>query len=308
MPARNFTSEKYRYGQNGQEKEHEIFNEAYSAEYWMYDSRLGRRWENDPIVKPHESPYAAFANNPIWFTDKVGLDTIPSGEFGVEKPFDFEKDVLLLPDVVITPQETPTSSTPSTPKTNTNNINTPTTINFPTEQQIELGGNNQLPGINQVLANTAWRTQAPNWTTCLPTSQTILRNNGVNNPAPRNLAIQMTTENAGRNGLNIAETANQGLMAINQSLQNGIPIIVGVNHTFGNNYNEGTTDHFIIIIGRGYVQGRLYYRFFDVGTQRANMGTSPMNRLFLQNNNTLNGITQYNQRRYTVSQVRPNGQ
>ena len=219
MPGRNFTSEKYRYGQNGQEKEHEIFNEAYSAEYWMYDSRLGRRWENDPIVKPHESPYAAFANNPIWFTDKVGLDTIPSGEFGVEKPFDFEKDVLLLPDVVITPQETPTSSTPSTPKTNTNNINTPTTINFPTEQQIELGGNNQLPGINQVLANTAWRTQAPNWTTCLPTSQTILRNNGVNNPAPRNLAIQMTTENAGRNGLNIAETANQGLMAINQSLQ-----------------------------------------------------------------------------------------
>jgi RHS repeat-associated protein len=307
MPGRSFSSNSYRYGQNGQEKEDEIFNGVYSAEYWMYDSRLGRRWENDPIVKPHESPYAAFANNPIWFTDKAGLDTIPSSKVDM-KTFNVEKDIIQLPEVTITPQETPAPSTASTPQTNTNNANTPTTINIPTPQQIELGGNNRLPVINDVLPNAAWRTQAPNWTACFTTCQTILRNNGVNNPAPRNLAIQMTTENTARNGLNIAPNANQGLIAINQSLQNGVPIIVGVNHTFGNNYNEGTTDHFIVIIGRGYDQGRLYYRFFDVGTQRANMGASPMNRLFLQNNNTLSGVTQYNQRRYTVSQVRPNGQ
>jgi hypothetical protein len=40
----------------------------------MYDSRIGRRWELDPIVKPWESPYATFANNPIWHSDPKGLD------------------------------------------------------------------------------------------------------------------------------------------------------------------------------------------------------------------------------------------
>ncbi|MFO0478170.1 MAG: hypothetical protein ACK50L_05260 [Bacteroidota bacterium] len=189
------------------------------------------------------------------------------------------------------------------------NSDAPVTFNMPTPQQMEEGGNNRLPVVNDILPNAAWLTQAPNWKACFTTCQKILSNNGVKNPAPRNLAIQMTTENFARNGLNISPTANQGLDAINQSLRNGAPIIVGVNHTFGNGYNEGTTDHFVIINGSGHnQQGRLYYKFFDVGTERQKMGTSTMNRLYLQNNNTLSGVTQYNQRRYTVSQVRPNGQ
>ena len=48
---------------------------SYTAEYWQYDSRLGRRWNVDPVVKPWESPYAAFANNPIRCTDRKGADT-----------------------------------------------------------------------------------------------------------------------------------------------------------------------------------------------------------------------------------------
>jgi hypothetical protein len=98
----------------------------------------------------------------------------------------------------------------------------------------------------------------------------------------------------------------QGIDAINESLDRNEPIIVGVNHTFGNTYNEGTTDHFLIIVGRGEENGRAYYTFFDVGTTRREAGTHPQNRLYLRNNNTLIGVTQYNQRRYTVSQVRPN--
>src|SRR5690554_171848 len=74
MPSRTFTGNRYRYGFNGAEKENEIYGEgnAYSAEYWMYDSRLGRRWNLDPVVKHHESSYAAFANNPVWFVDPLG--------------------------------------------------------------------------------------------------------------------------------------------------------------------------------------------------------------------------------------------
>jgi hypothetical protein len=67
----------YRYGAGGQEKVDEISGSGnhYTAMFWEMDPRLGRRWERDPVVKHHESPYAIFANNPIWFIDPLGADT-----------------------------------------------------------------------------------------------------------------------------------------------------------------------------------------------------------------------------------------
>jgi hypothetical protein len=50
---------------------------SYTAEYWQYDSRLGRRWNVDPITYPWQSSYAAFNNNPIYFTDPLGLEGDP---------------------------------------------------------------------------------------------------------------------------------------------------------------------------------------------------------------------------------------
>ncbi|MEW6772989.1 MAG: hypothetical protein AB1304_03215 [Bacteroidota bacterium] len=65
----------YRFGFNTQEKVNEISPDHYTAKYWEYDARLGRRWERDPVVKYHESPYAILGNNPIWFVDADGRDT-----------------------------------------------------------------------------------------------------------------------------------------------------------------------------------------------------------------------------------------
>lgn len=82
MPGRAWTggADKYRYTHNGHEREDEVFKGVQSAEYWMYDSRLLRRWERDPVVKPWESPYAAFGNNPILNTDPKGLNALlPDG-------------------------------------------------------------------------------------------------------------------------------------------------------------------------------------------------------------------------------------
>jgi RHS repeat-associated protein len=63
----------------GQEKDDEIAGSgnSYTAEYWQYDSRLGRRWNVDPITYPWQSSYAAFNNNPIYFTDPLGLEGDP---------------------------------------------------------------------------------------------------------------------------------------------------------------------------------------------------------------------------------------
>ncbi len=75
MPGRSFNANGYRFGFNGQEMDNEVFNNpstSYTAEFWQYDSRIGRRWNIDPVVKPWESSYATFGGNPIWFSDPKG--------------------------------------------------------------------------------------------------------------------------------------------------------------------------------------------------------------------------------------------
>ena len=60
------------------ESDDEIYGikNLYTALFWQYDSRIGRRWNVDPVIKFHESPFSAFANNPILFIDPLGNDTI----------------------------------------------------------------------------------------------------------------------------------------------------------------------------------------------------------------------------------------
>ena len=77
MPGRNWSSNEYKFGFNGQEKDDEIGGSGNynTALYWEYDTRTGRRWNTDPIMKDWESPYACFSNNPIWLIDINGTDT-----------------------------------------------------------------------------------------------------------------------------------------------------------------------------------------------------------------------------------------
>jgi hypothetical protein len=67
----------YRFGFNGMEKDNEVSGEgnSYTAEFWQYDSRLGRRFNVDPIFKEYESPYACFGNSPIIVIDPNGADS-----------------------------------------------------------------------------------------------------------------------------------------------------------------------------------------------------------------------------------------
>jgi len=68
-------STKYRYGFNGMEKVDEVSGNGnhYTAEFWEYDPRTGLRWNTDPLAYPWQSPYVCFNNNPIVFTDPLGL-------------------------------------------------------------------------------------------------------------------------------------------------------------------------------------------------------------------------------------------
>ena len=78
MSYRSFSSPVYRYGFNGQEKDDEVSGSGNTntAEYWEYDTRLGRRWNIDPVIKVWESSYACFSNSPVLVGDIKGNDGI----------------------------------------------------------------------------------------------------------------------------------------------------------------------------------------------------------------------------------------
>lgn len=77
----------YRYGYNGMEKDNAVSPTGvtganYSTDFREIDTRIGRWWSRDPIVKPCESPYVTFGDNPIAFADPSGLDPVEGGGSG----------------------------------------------------------------------------------------------------------------------------------------------------------------------------------------------------------------------------------
>jgi hypothetical protein len=78
----------YRYRFNGQEQDNEIAGtgNTMTAEFWMYDGRLGRRWNCDPVLVYEVSPYSVLLNCPILMKDPGGDEPTPDG-----KPVEKEK-------------------------------------------------------------------------------------------------------------------------------------------------------------------------------------------------------------------------
>lgn len=97
---------------------------------------------------------------------------------------------------------------------------------------------------------------------------------------------------------------------INRHLKDGRPIIAGINHTLNSGQNEGTTDQFVLITGRGYDPEKRMYYFIYVDPARTNAVdgcNSVENRFYcdaslgeLYDNSTYMG------KKFDVTQIRPN--
>lgn len=76
VPGRNNSTNSYRYGFNGMEKDDEMKGSGNSYDFGarMYDPRIGRWFKRDPLeVKyPFSSTYAYVANSPLMFIDPDG--------------------------------------------------------------------------------------------------------------------------------------------------------------------------------------------------------------------------------------------
>jgi RHS repeat-associated protein len=99
MPGRKLSG-GYRYGFNGKENDNEVKGEGNQQDYGMrmYDGRIGKFLSVDPLAEkgPQYSPYSAFFNNPIIFTDPDGRWPIygkDGGYLGDDGKFEKGKDL-----------------------------------------------------------------------------------------------------------------------------------------------------------------------------------------------------------------------
>lgn len=101
-------------------------------------------------------------------------------------------------------------------------------------------------------------------------------------------SIQVATGENSNGTVNVNATrAREGREYIDSELRAGRPVIVGVSHKSPSPHNEGITDHFVIITGRGTeADGRTWYSFHDpaVGLGRDSVGSdaNPENRFYLE--------------------------
>ena len=120
---------------------------------------------------------------------------------------------------------------------------------------------------------------------------------------------QLATESDDRKSLNFDEDKlKEGMEYLNLSLEKGLPVMVGVNHTLGgktdNEKKPPTTDHFVVIVGRTCENGQIYYPFWEVGTSKGKEGY----KFKLESNNHLTCDKPYRTvpNPYTVTQIRRN--
>src|SRR5690554_3642517 len=105
----------------------------------------------------------------------------------------------------------------------------------------------------------------------------------------------------------------EGIDYLNEQLELGHPVIVGLDDGRTATYNkDNSTEHFVVITGRLSDElGRIYFRFFEVGTHSDNKqryGVGGINRLYLQDDSWLFGPKHIGttSRSYTVCQIRKN--
>lgn len=124
----------------------------------------------------------------------------------------------------------------------------------------------------------------PGDTACFKAAKAMANAAGAR-PGAMSNGIQIATGEDSRGRITVdPQRARQGVNYIDQQLNAGRPVVVGVSHA-DNNYNaDGITDHAVTITGRGRDErGRTYYTFNDPATGNASKGSdrNPANRFYL---------------------------
>lgn len=104
---------------------------------------------------------------------------------------------------------------------------------------------------------------------CFNICERSISNHGTVLPPP--ILEQLLVEKA-----NKLHVVSNKFSLLDSMLYMGIPVVVGVHHTYNYGYNEGTTDHYVVVRGLGYDSDGKYYKYFDVGSKL--FGAMPSNK------------------------------
>lgn len=151
---------------------------------------------------------------------------------------------------------------------------------------------------------------------CLELCKMVLKKHGLTSFGSSSNMFRLMHEQNGRLTYftdSPKETYEQAINCIDKHLENNKPIIVGVNHTIGRNYNEGTTDHFVVIYGRIH-DGQFYnYLYYEVGKTNVAAGYNDNENRFIYDTSNPDKPQFYDDKssrsdgaRFDVIQVRPN--
>lgn len=107
------------------------------------------------------------------------------------------------------------------------------------------------------------------------------------------------------------EQTEKAVNYIKGALENGVPVIVGVDDNDGSPNYDKTTDHFLVVVGIGNDDNGNYFRVYDNATSDLLEGTNPDNKLYynpdtskIEANKQFDNSYSQEVRCYIVSQVR----
>ena len=148
-----------------------------------------------------------------------------------------------------------------------------------------------------------------------------LKKHGVTHPGHNTAVFKLLYEKDGKLqyfGSNYKENYKKAIECIDRHLEKSRPILVGVNHTpkyksnknKPNGINEGATDHFVVIYGREFVDGYMYYMYYEnaYGNGNSRKGYNDEDNRFKYDPDTPSFYDSkgYKGKRYDVTQIRPN--
>jgi RHS repeat-associated protein len=278
----------------GKELQDELDLNLYDFEWRQYDAIVGRTLNIDPHADNYFdfSPYSWAGNNPVIMIDPDGMDWYRHGETGAimwQKGSD-----------AVDGYE-----------------NIGATVAFRQGDVTYTYQQNDVSAIEEhVLDPEDWETDQKNDANgkkvqCFTASKHMADKSGSETLGGGKASSIVTGEEVNEKDKHSVKSTGKKAEAqnyIDDQIDNGNSVVLGVDYKTGSPNNDDITDHFVAVSSRvtNLNTGKKSYRFYDPGTSHKSKGTHSTNVMSFNSAGLLTGKTNYSGKTYTVSQVRKN--
>lgn len=146
-----------------------------------------------------------------------------------------------------------------------------------------------------------------NYVCCWDAAMAMVKSKGGEVSGDKASFLQSMVQDGGEDHV-LGDQAQMGVKYIDKALLSGKPVFIAVDDGRTASYNyDGTTEHYIVIMGKVIKDNKIYYRFFDPGSAHgATKGYNENNLLYVGEDYTLTGSKPGSSRTYTMSHLRQN--